>query len=187
MNRHAVLTDDTIDDAALLAALEAAGIDAEVKPLHLQRAAKVAATIIGEYPPAQREHARDKLVGWMDEALDAADDARVKRINDSIDHLRRHFGELATWRSPGGYIAIEIPLMLAEVVQREVGARRDIERRLLTGYLLPQLERIEPQAMQHALGSEYAGNRGDYERIVELACRELRYQRLVELGTTTTR
>ncbi len=32
MNLHAVVTDDTIDDAALLAALEAAGIDAQVKP-----------------------------------------------------------------------------------------------------------------------------------------------------------
>lgn len=173
MNRHAVLTDDTIDDAALLAALEAAGIDAQAKPLHLQRAARVAADIIGEYPADQREHARDTLIRWIDEALDAADDARVKRITDSIDHLRRHFGDLATWRSPGGYIAIEIPLMLAEVVQRESGARRDIELRLLTGYLLPQMERIAPSLMEHALGSEYAGNRGDYERLVAIACRDL--------------
>lgn len=191
MNRHAVLTDDNIDGATLLAALEAAGIHAQVKPLHLQRAAKVAAEVISEYPIGQQGQARDKLIAWLDEALDVVDDARLERLNDSLDRLR-HFGELATWRSPGGYIAIEIPIMLADAVQRESGARRDIELRLLTDYLLPQMERIPPQLMEHALGSEFAGDRGDYQRLVALACRELRYQRLAELacreiGTTTTR
>jgi hypothetical protein len=174
MNRHAVLTDDTVDDATLLAALEAAGIDAQVKPLHLQRAAKVAADIIVEYPEGQREHARDTLVRWMDEALDAADDARVKRINDSIDRLERDHGDLATWRSVGGHIALDVPTALVtSIANASNDARRDIELRTLTGLLLPQLERITPQLMERALGDDYAGNRGDYERLVALVCREM--------------
>jgi|TARA_R100001039_G_C1848038_1_gene108145 hypothetical protein len=173
MNRHAVLTDDAIDDAALRAVLEAAGIEAQVKPLHLQRAAKVAADIIGEYPEGQREHARDTLVRWMDEALDTADDARLKRITDSIEKLKRDHGELATWRCEGGYIALDVPTAFVTSIVREVGARHDIELRHLTGLMLPQLERIPPQIMQSTLGSEYAGNRGDYQRLVLMACREL--------------
>ncbi len=178
MNRHVILTDDTVYDAELLAALEAAGIDAQVKPLHLQRAARVAADIISEYPADQREHARDTLIAWLDEALDAIDDARLKRINDSIDKLRRDHGELATWRCPGGYIALDIPSAFIASIGRTHGARRDIELRTLTGLLLPQLERIVPSLMRHTLGSDYAGDRGDYQRLVALACREL--------ATTTT-
>ncbi|HBK37480.1 MAG TPA: hypothetical protein DDZ35_11940 [Halomonas sp.] len=173
MNRHAVLTDDTVDDAALLAALETAGINAQVKPLHLQRAAKVAAGIIGEYPLAEQGQARDKFIAWLDEALDAADDARLKRINDSIDKLKHEHGELATWRCPGGYIALDVPTAFVTSIGRAYGAKRDIELRTLTGLLLPQLERIAPSLMQHALGSEYAGNRGDYERLVAMAVDEL--------------
>ncbi|TDV89205.1 hypothetical protein BDK62_12425 [Halomonas alkaliantarctica] len=174
MNRHAVLTDDAIDDAALRAVLEAAGIEAQVKPLHLQRAAKVAADIIGEYPEGQREHARDTLVRWMDEALVTADDARLKRITDSIEKLKRDHGELATWRCEGGYIALDVPtVFITSIANADNDARRDIELRTLTGLMLPQLERIPPQLIQHALGSEYAGNRGDYERLVAMACREL--------------
>lgn len=173
MNRHAVLTDDTVDDVALLAALEAAGIDAQAKPLHLQRAAKVAADIIAEYPADQREHARDTLIRWIDEALDAADDARHQRIIDSIEKLKRDHGELVTWRCPGGYIALSVPTAFVTSISRAYGAKRDIELRLLTGLLLPQLERIAPSLMQHALGSEYAGNRGDYERLAAIACRDL--------------
>lgn len=174
MNRHAVLTDDTVDNAALLAALEAAGIDAQVKPLHLQRAAKVVANIIAEYPEGQQGHARDKLIAWMDEALDAADDARLKRITDSIEKLRRDHGELATWRCKGGYIALDVPTVLVASISRAPDdARRAIELRTLTGLLLPQLERIAPSILQGVLGAEYAGNRGDYERLVLVACREL--------------
>lgn len=174
MNRHAVLTDDTVDDAALLAALEAAGINAQVKPLHLQRAAKMAAAIIGEYPEGQREHARDKLVRWMDEALDTADDARLQQITDSIDQLKRDHGELTTWRCDGGYIALDVPTAFVTSIENAANdARRDIELRTLTGLLLPQLERVAPNIMQGVLGADYAGNRGDYERLVALACREL--------------
>lgn len=173
MNRHAVLTDDTIDDAALLAALEAAGIDAQAKPLHLQRAARVAADIIGEYPADQREHARDTLIRWIDEALDAADDARQQRIIDSIEKLQRNHGELVTWRCPGGYIALDVPTAFVTSISRAYGAKRNIELRQLTGLLLPQLERIAPSIMQGVLGGEYAGNRGDYERLVAIACRDL--------------
>lgn len=171
MNRHIVLTDDTIDDAALLASLEAAGIDAQVRPLHLQLAARVAADIISEYPLAEQGQARDKLIAWLDEALDGIDDARLKRIDDSVEKLRREHGELATWRCPGGYIALVMPTALVASISRADGAEREIE--VLTGLLLPQLERIVPSLMQHALGSEYAGDRDDYQRLVALACREL--------------
>lgn len=174
MNRHAVLTDDSIDDAALLAALEAAGIDAQVKPLHLQRAAKVAAEVISEYPIGRQGNARDSLIAWMDEALDAVDDERLRRITDSIEKLKRDHGELATWRCPGGYIALDVPTaFVTSIATAANDARRDIELRTLTGLMLPQLERIAPSLMQHALGSDYAGNRGDYERLVALACQEL--------------
>tara|TARA_R100001039_G_C1846434_1_gene106647 strand:+ start:62 stop:595 length:534 start_codon:yes stop_codon:yes gene_type:complete len=175
MNLHAVVTDNTIDDATLLAALEAAGIDAQVKPLHLQRAALVAAAIIGEYPEGQREHARDKLIAWLDEALDTADDARLKRITDSIAKLKRDHGELATWRCEGGYIALDVPTaFITSIANAANDARRDIELRTLTGLLLPQLERIAPSIMQGVLGAKYAGNRGDYERLVALAVDDLR-------------
>ena len=174
MNRHAVLTDDTVDDTALLAALEAAGIEAQVKPLHLQRAAKVAAGIIAEYPPGHQGNARDKLIAWMDEALDAIDDAKLKRITDSIEKLKRDHGELETWRCEGGYIALDVPTaLITSIATAPNDARRDIELRTLTGLLLPQLERIAPNIMRGALGSEYAGSRGDYERLVALVCREL--------------
>ncbi|NDL69350.1 hypothetical protein [Vreelandella alkaliphila] len=53
-------------------------------------------------------------------------------------------------------------------------ARRDIELRTLTGLLLPQLERIAPSIMQGVLGAKYAGNRGDYERLVAIAVDDLR-------------
>ncbi len=86
----------------------------------------------------------------MDEALDTADDARLKRITDSIERLKRDHGELATWRCKGGYIA-----------------------RTLTGLLLPQLERIAPTILQGVLGVEYAGNRGDYQRLVAMVVDEL--------------
>lgn len=173
MNRHAVLTDDTVDDAALLAALEAAGIDAQVKPLHLQRAARVAAAVIAEYPIGQQGNARDKLIAWLDEALDAVDDERLRRITDSIEKLKRDHGELATWRCKGGYIALDVPTAFVTSIGRAYGAKRDIELRQLTGLMLPQLERIAPSLMQHALGSEYTGSRGDNQRLVALACREL--------------
>lgn len=173
MNRHAVLTDDTIDDATLLAALEAADINAQVKPLHLQRLAKMAADIIGEYPAGEQGNVRDKLIALIDEALDAADDVSLKRITDSIDRMKRDHGELTTWRCEGGYIALDVPTAFVTSIAREVGARHDIELRHLTGLMLPQLERIPPQIMQSTLGSEYAGNRGDYQRLVLMACREL--------------
>lgn len=179
MNRHVVLTDDAVDDTALLAALDAAGIDAQVKPLHLQRLAKVAADLIAEYPAGEQGHARDTLVAMIDEALDDADEARVKRINDSIDRLERDYGELTTWRCKGVNIALGVPPALATSIACADGARRDIELRMLTGLMLPQLERISSLQMQRALGSEYAGNRGDYQRLMALVCREL--------ATTTTR
>lgn len=40
---------DSVDDAALRDALATTGIDAQVKPLHLQRLAKVAADLLKEY------------------------------------------------------------------------------------------------------------------------------------------
>lgn len=97
----------------------------------------------------------------------------LERINASIDKMRRDYGELVTWRCDGGYIALDVPTAFVTSIGRAYGAKRDIELRLLTGLLLPQLERIAPSLMQHALGSEYAGNRGDYERLVALACQEL--------------
>ncbi len=173
MNLHTVVTDDTIDDAALLAALEAAGIDAQVKPLHLQLAAKVAAGIISEYPIGEQGNARDKLIAWIDEVLDTADDAWLKRITDSIEKLKRDHGELVTWHCKGGYIALDIPSAFIASIGRTHGARRDIELQTLTGLLLPQLERIAPSILKGVLGAKYAGNRGDYERLVLMACSEL--------------
>lgn len=174
MNRHIVQTSDTIDDATLREALDNAGIDAQVKPLHLQRAAKVAADLLAEYPVDQWGGARDKLVALIDEALDAADETRVKRINDSIDRLECEYGELATWRSEGGYIALDVPTaLITSIANASNDARCDIELRTLTGLMLPQLERVSPQLMQRALGSEYTGNRGDYERLVAVVCRDL--------------
>ncbi len=171
--RHVVQTDDSVDAADIKAALEAAGIYAEVQPLHLQGAATLAAAEIADYPASQQSNARDKLIARMDEALDTADDARVKRITDSIEKLKRDHGELATWRCEGGYIALDVPTAFVTSIGRAYGAKRDIELRTLTGLLLPQLERIAPSLMQHALGSEYAGNRGDYERLVAMAVDEL--------------
>ncbi|WP_193060849.1 hypothetical protein [Halomonas sp. 3A7M] len=174
MNRHAVFTDETIDDAVLLAALEAAGIVAQVKPLHLQRAAGVAAEIVAEYPIGQQGNARDNLIAWIDEALDTADDARLKLIADSIDYIKRNHGELATWRCKGGYIALQVPTaFVSSIVNVSSDARRAIELRQLTGLMLPQLHRIAPEIMKSFLGDEYAGNNGDYERLMLAVCRDL--------------
>jgi len=172
--RHVIQTDDSVDAADIKAALEAAGIYAEAQPLHLQAAAKVAAAEIADYPASQQSNARDKLIAWMDEALDAVDDARLKRITDSIEKLKRDHGELATWRCEGGYIALDVPTaFITSIATAANDARRDIELRTLTGLLLPQLERITPSILQGALGAEYAGNRGDYERLVAMVCRDL--------------
>lgn len=173
MNRHIIQTDDSVDDAAVLAALEDAGIDAKVKPLHLQRLAKVAADIILDYPAGEQETARDTLLRWIDEALDDADEARVKRIEGSIDRLERDYGELTTWRCKGVNIALGVPSSLITSIAATDGARRDIELRMLTGLMLPQLERISTLQMQRALGSEYTGNRGDYQRLMTMVCRDL--------------
>ncbi|MCC4289089.1 hypothetical protein [Vreelandella aquamarina] len=172
--RHLIQTDESVDASDIQAALEASGIYAEVQPLHLQGAAKLAAAEVADYPVGQQGNARDKLIAWMDEALDTADDARVKRITDSIEKLKRDHGELATWRCEGGYIALDVPTaFITSIANAANDARRDIELRTLTGLMLPQLERIAPSLMQHALGSEYAGNRGDYERLVAMAVDEL--------------
>lgn len=179
MNLHAVLTDDTVDNAALFAALEAAGIEAQVKPLHLERAARVAAEIIAEYPTGQQGNARDRLIALIDEVLDTADDARLKRITDSIEKLKRDHGELVTWRCKGGYIVLDIPSAFVTSIAREYGTRRDIELRNLTGLMLPQLERIAPSIMQGVLGGDYQGNRADYPRLVVMACQELAAQAAV--------
>jgi hypothetical protein len=174
MKSHAVLTGDAIDEAALRKALEAAGIDAQVKPLHLQRAAKVAAAIIADYPEGQQGNARDALIAAMDEALDTVDDERLQRITDSIDKLKRDYGELTTWRCDGGYIALDVPTAFVTSIEHAANvARRDIELRTLTGLLLPQLERIAPSILQGVLGAYYAGELSDYQRLVELACYEL--------------
>ncbi|RUR32750.1 hypothetical protein ELY33_05055 [Vreelandella andesensis] len=174
MNLYVVVTDDTIDDAALLAALEVAGIEAQVKPLHLQRAAQVSAEVIAEYPPGEQGHARDILIAWMDEALDAADDARLKRITDNIERLKRDHGELVTWRCPGGYIVLDMPLGITNAVGLTSNdAYRLIRIRELTDLLLPQLERIAPSILQGVIGVECSGDRSDYERLVALACREI--------------
>jgi hypothetical protein len=103
-----------------------------------------------------------------------ADDARLKRITDSIDKLKHEHGELATWRCKGGYIALDVPTALVTSIARASNeARRDIELRMLTGLLLPQLERIAPTILQGVLGVEYAGNRGDYQRLVTMVVDEL--------------
>lgn len=172
--RHVIQTDDSVDAADIKAALEAAGIYAEAQPLHLQAAAKVAAAEIADYPASQQSNARDSLIAWMDELLDAADEARLQRITDSIEKLKRDHGELETWRCEGGYIALDVPTaLIASIANAANDARRDIELRTLTGLLLPQLERIAPSILQGVLGAEYAGNRGDYERLVAMACRDL--------------
>jgi hypothetical protein len=172
MNRHFVESDAEVDDKQLGAALEAAGIAATVKPLHLQRLSKIAAAILSEYPSEERAHST--LNRWIYEEMDALDDARLKHINDSIDSLQRDYGELATWRSTGGYIALDLPTALVSSVARPRSpARKDIELRLLVGLMLPQLERIPAPIIKSALGVEFQGNQGDYQRLVELACREL--------------
>lgn len=140
----------------------------------LHEAAQIAADAISEHPIGEQGNARDKLIALMDETLDAADDALLKRITDSIDKLKHDHGELATWRCKGGYIALDVPTALVtSIVNAANDARRDIELRTLTGLLLPQLERIAPSILQGVLDAEYAGNRSDYERLVLVACREL--------------
>ncbi|MGO2383074.1 hypothetical protein ACT3OH_19340 [Vreelandella zhanjiangensis] len=142
--------------------------------MNLQDAAKVAADAIGEYPIGEQGNARDELIALIDEALDIADDERLQQITDSIDRLKRDHGELITWRCKGGYIALDVPTeFITSIAHAANDARRDIELRTITGLLLPQLERIAPSIMKSVLGTEYAGNRGDYERLVAIAVDEL--------------
>ncbi|MDX5979615.1 hypothetical protein [Vreelandella alkaliphila] len=83
MNLHAVLTGCTVDDAALLAAIEASGVEAQAK--HLQRAATVAAGIIAERPMKERFHARKTFNRWMDKALAEALAQRYRSDNPGHD------------------------------------------------------------------------------------------------------
>lgn len=171
--RHVVQTDDSVDAADIKAALEAAGIYAEVQPLHLQGAAKVAAAEVADYPVDQQGNARDKLIAWMDELLDAADEVRLQRIAQSIAKLKRDHGGLVTWRCDGGYIALDVPSAFVASIYRAEGAKRDIELRTLTGLLLPQLERIPHIIMRGTLGAQTNGRNDDYQRLVAMAVDEL--------------
>lgn len=172
--RHVIQTDDSVDAADIKAALEAAGIYAEAQPLHLQAAAKVAAAEIADYPARQQSNARDSLIAWMDELLDAADEARLQRIAQSIAKLKRDHGELATWRCKGGYIALDVPTALVTSIAHATNdARREIELRTLTGLLLPQLERIPHIIMRGVLGAQTSGRHDDYQRLVAMAVDEL--------------
>lgn len=172
--RHVIQTDDSVDAADIKAALEAAGIYAEVQPLHLQGAAKLAAAEVADYPVGQQGNARDSLIAWMDELLDAADEARLQRIAKSIAKLKRDHGELATWRCKGGYIALDVPTaFVTSIVRAPNDARRDIELRTLTGLLLPQLERIPHIIMRGTLGAQTNGRNDDYQRLVVMAVEEL--------------
>lgn len=85
MNLHAVLTDDTVDDAALLAVFEAAGIEAQAKPLHLQRAARVVAGIIAERPVNERWHARETFNRWLNKELAVVVAQRYRSDNPGHD------------------------------------------------------------------------------------------------------
>lgn len=79
------------------------------------------------------------------EALeDHFDSKRLKRINASIEKMKRDYGELTCWRCEGGYIAIDLPSALVTSINREYGAKRDTELRLLMSLIKPQLERIHP-------------------------------------------
>lgn len=172
--RHLIQTDDSVDAAGIKAALEAAGIYADVQPLHLQGAAKLAAAEVADYPVGQQGNARDSLIAWMDELLDAADEARLQRIAHSIAKLKRDHGELATWHCKSGHIALDVPTAFVTSISNATNdARRDIEIRTLTGLMLPQLERIPHIIMRGALGAQTRGRHDDYERLVMLAIEEL--------------
>ena len=172
--RHVVQTDDSVDAADIKAAREGAGIYAEVQPLHLQGAAKLAAAEVADYPVGQQGNARDSLIAWMDELLDAADEARLQRIAQSIAKLKRDHGELATWCCKGGFITLDVPMaFVTSITHATNDARQEIELRTLTGLLLPQLERIPHIIMRGALGAETRGRHDDYERLVMLAIEEL--------------
>lgn len=92
MNLHAVLTDDTIDDKALSEALSVAGIEAQVKPLHLQRAAKVAAGIIADRLLEERFSARETFNRWLDKELAVAVAQRYRS-----QHPEHEAGVVLVW------------------------------------------------------------------------------------------
>jgi hypothetical protein len=139
MKRHVIQTCDSADDIAdaiaIRDALAIVGINSEVKPLHLQRAARVAADIIGEYPDGQREQARDKLIEWLDEALDAA---RAKRINDADDRLDARYNHL-------GFVSEEtnewLPSTAAELVVLMKQGRVKSAERAVVAWLFEQVGR----------------------------------------------
>ena len=87
-----------------------------------------------------------------------SEEQKMERLNDSIERMRRHYGELITWRYAG--YKLHVPSALVASINRETGVRRDLELRVLTGVLLPQLEQITDK-------------RSDYERLVALAVKEL--------------
>ena len=135
----------------------------------------VAADIINEYPLAEQSEARDTLIQWIDEALDAADEARLNRIEDSIDELSRVHGKLVTWRGAKGCIALDLPIKYVKsICNADSDEQRYRETYALAKLLLPQLERITPLLMQSALSNQYQANDEDYQRLITLICKELK-------------
>lgn len=97
----------------------------------------------------------------------------VKPVETLLETLRRDHGPLVTWRSKGEHIVLHLPAVLVDGVAHSVSARHDIRLRELTGLMLHQLEKLPEYKISKVLGSEYVGNRGDYQRLIALVCREL--------------
>lgn len=105
--------------------------------------------------------------------FDAMDDARVARIEQSIDNMAQRYGELTTWRTAHNCVAIDIPISLATAVSQSVGVDHDIALHKLSGLLVPQLDRLTPEMLQTALGDQFIGQRSDYLLLVAMACKEV--------------
>lgn len=70
LNRHIVTTTTGIEAPAITNALADAWIEASTSPAHLQGIARLAALVLAEYSPEQREGARATLERWITETLE---------------------------------------------------------------------------------------------------------------------
>lgn len=96
-----------------------------------------------------------------------------ERIAQTIDAMNVKYGELVTYRTARGCLAIDMPLALVHKANGQ-GVDADIALQTLAGLLVPQLDRIPASIMQTALADDYTGKRSDYMTLVAKACNDLK-------------
>lgn len=145
-------------------------------PTHTVRLNDDLAALIADEATRQRKESGDNISksDVIREALeDYFDTRRLQRIDDSIEKMEAEYGSLLTWRGARGCIALNLPRELVALIENQDGVGSDIALEKLAGLMVPQMERLTPAMFKAALEHEYQDSRGDYKRLIAVACSEL--------------